>query len=158
MSYPARLLDRLEDVLAGLLLPAGHFFPWRDVARLGIRHVHVDLRRPAGSGELTFLDARQPRCGTVYRGEEATSSADGTVRIWNAATGQERASLTGHTGTVTAVAAAPDGSWLASGSADSTVRSWRMTRRHPARATADLSESVRAAAVHGNVIITAAGA
>ena len=49
----------------------------------------------------------------------------------DAATGQERASLTGHTGTVTAVAAAPDGSWLATGSADGTVRSWRMTDGTP---------------------------
>ena len=37
------------------------------------------------------------------------------MRIWDVATGRERAALTGHTGGVTAVAVAPDGSWLASG-------------------------------------------
>ena len=40
--------------------------------------------------------------------------SDGTVRIWDPATGQQRATLTGHTGPVTAVAIAPDGTWLAS--------------------------------------------
>ncbi|HXL87390.1 MAG TPA: WD40 repeat domain-containing protein, partial [Streptosporangiaceae bacterium] len=52
----------------------------------------------------------------------ATGSADGTVRIWDAATGQERAVLTGHKDSVLAVAVAPDGSWLATGSGDDTVR------------------------------------
>ena len=45
----------------------------------------------------------------------ATGGYDGTVRIWDAATGQERATLTGHAGGVRAVAVAPDGSWLAAG-------------------------------------------
>jgi WD40 repeat protein len=46
------------------------------------------------------------------------------VRIWDVATGRERAILKGHTGNVRAVAVAPDGSWLASGSWDKTVRIW----------------------------------
>ena len=54
----------------------------------------------------------------------ASGGDDGTVRIWDAATGRERAVLTGHTGPVTAVAVAPDGSWLASGGDDGTVRIW----------------------------------
>jgi WD40 repeat protein len=54
----------------------------------------------------------------------ASGSWDGTVRIWDAATGRERATLTGHTGQVTAVAVAPDASWLASGGLDNTVRIW----------------------------------
>ena len=54
----------------------------------------------------------------------ATGGEDGTVRIWDAATGQQRAVLTGHTGWVTAVAVAPDGSWLATGGDDGTVRIW----------------------------------
>ena len=39
-------------------------------------------------------------------------------------TARARAALTGHTGAVTAVAVAPDGTWLASGSQDSTVLIW----------------------------------
>ena len=43
------------------------------------------------------------------------AAADGTVRIWDPATGQQRATLTGHgPARVTAVAIAPDGTWLAS--------------------------------------------
>ena len=54
----------------------------------------------------------------------ATGSNDGAVRIWDPATGQQRAALTGHAGPVRAVAIAPDGSWLASGGQDGTVRIW----------------------------------
>ena len=54
----------------------------------------------------------------------ASGSYDGTVRIWDVATGQQRATLTGHTGSVNALAVAPDGTWLASGSRHGTVRIW----------------------------------
>jgi WD40 repeat protein len=62
---------------------------------------------------------------------------DKTARIWDAATGDPRATLTGHTGWVQAVAIAADGSWLATGSADKTARIWdpatrrRRTTRRP---------------------------
>jgi WD40 repeat protein len=46
------------------------------------------------------------------------------VRIWDPATGELRATLTGHTGPVTAVAIAPDGAWLATASDDRTARIW----------------------------------
>ena len=39
-------------------------------------------------------------------------SDDRTARIWDAASGAERATLTGHTGWVWAVAISPDGTWL----------------------------------------------
>jgi WD40 repeat protein len=54
----------------------------------------------------------------------ASGGGDGTVRIWDVATGQQRAILTGHSRGVSAVAVAPDGSCLASGGGDSTVRIW----------------------------------
>ena len=45
----------------------------------------------------------------------ASAGVDGTVRIWDPASGRERATLTGHEyGGVAALAVAPDGSWLAS--------------------------------------------
>ena len=46
------------------------------------------------------------------------------MRIWDPATGEQRAALTGHTGPVTAVAIAPDGTWLATAGDDGTVRIW----------------------------------
>jgi WD40 repeat protein len=45
-----------------------------------------------------------------------------THRVWDLASGTLRATLAGHTGTVAGVALSPDGSTLASGSADETIR------------------------------------
>jgi WD40 repeat protein len=62
--------------------------------------------------------------GDTEDGSWLASGWHWTVRIWDVVTRRERATLKGHTGTVAAVAVAPDGSWLASGSRDSTVRIW----------------------------------
>ena len=54
----------------------------------------------------------------------ASGGDDGSVRIWDPVTGEQRAALAGHAGPVTAVAIAPDGTWLASGGDDGSVRIW----------------------------------
>ena len=54
----------------------------------------------------------------------ASSSADKTIRLWDAATGTHQQTLEGHSGYVYAVAFSPDGKTLTSGSADNTIRLW----------------------------------
>ncbi len=54
----------------------------------------------------------------------ASASGDRTVKVWDAATGQETLTLKGHTGDVWSVAFSPDGKRLASASDDRTVKVW----------------------------------
>ena len=86
---------------------------------------------------------------------------DGTVRVWRLADGTPVGEpLRGHTGWVNAVAAGalPDGTpVIISGGWDGTVRVWRLADGTPVGAPLYLLESVRGVAVHGNIIITAAG-
>ena len=54
----------------------------------------------------------------------ATGSGDRTVKLWDAATGQETLSLKGHLDDVLSVAFSPDGKRLTTGSRDRTVKLW----------------------------------
>lgn len=54
----------------------------------------------------------------------AAPSSDDTVKVWDAVTGKEVTTLTGHSGNVLCVAFSPDGSRIATGGHGETVKVW----------------------------------
>ena len=54
----------------------------------------------------------------------ASGAGDGTIRLWDVATGESISTLEGHADGVHSVSFSPDGATLASGSWDGTVRLW----------------------------------
>jgi WD40 repeat protein len=60
------------------------------------------------------------RDGTVI----ASGSRDGTIKLWNTASGDEICTLRGHNSAITCVSFSPDGDRLVSGSFDETIKLW----------------------------------
>ncbi len=57
-------------------------------------------------------------------GQLASVSWDGTIRLWDLASGQQVNTLPGHADRITSLVYSPDGARLASGSWDGTIRLW----------------------------------
>jgi tetratricopeptide (TPR) repeat protein len=65
----------------------------------------------------------------------ASGSRDGTVRLWEVASGKELTRLTGHTGSVESVCFSADGRTLVSASMDKTIRLWDVSVHQSGRPT-----------------------
>jgi WD40 repeat protein/tRNA A-37 threonylcarbamoyl transferase component Bud32 len=99
----------------------------------------VQIRSAADGRELASLNL-YPEEGIVQFPQDQidclASSPDGRIlaagtmhgwlRLWDVATGKERASLAGHMAAIVAVAFSPDGRTLATGSADKSLRLWNV--------------------------------
>jgi RNA polymerase sigma factor (sigma-70 family) len=84
-------------------------------------------------------DAPEPKLADTFQGHTdtvlsatfspdgmtlASGSGDNTIKLWDVATGKERATIQGHTQPVWSVVFSPDGKTLASGSWDGTTKLW----------------------------------
>src|SRR5262249_45752220 len=108
-------LGRLEQLLDTCPPDYRHLWEWRHLKR----QCHAELVRFEGHRGGVFDIDFSPDGKTL-----ASASLDGSVRLWDVASGQAIGTPTGHTDEVFGVAFSPDGSRLASTSSDGTVRLW----------------------------------
>ncbi|MER9134748.1 TIR domain-containing protein [Mesorhizobium sp. M0830] len=85
-----------------------------------------------------------------------TASADGTARVWEAATGAQVLALKGHEKAVTSAAFSPDGTRIVTASADRTARVWEAATGAQLIVTAHQGELTSAAfSPDGTRVVTA---
>jgi WD40 repeat protein len=82
-------------------------------------------------------------------GRVVSGSDDGTVKVWDLASGQELRTLSGHGGWVMAVAVTGDGR-VVSGSSDGTLKMWDLERGEELRTLSGHGGGFRALAVTGD--------
>ncbi|MER7794601.1 hypothetical protein [Streptomyces sp. NPDC097640] len=113
------LLDSNPDVASLLAVQAYRAGNTKESTNSLYAAAALPLRkRLAGHAETVRTLAFSPDGRTL-----ATGSEDGSVRLWEAATGKLRTTLTGR---VQVLAFSPDGRTLAAGSADGQVRLWEV--------------------------------
>ena len=99
-------------------LPRRHRIRGQDGARVGRQHGRP-ARHAVGACGPVLSAAFSPDGSRVV-----TASLDHTARVWNAETGAEVATLSGHGDWVWTAAFSPDGSRVVTASEDRTARVW----------------------------------
>lgn len=94
--------------------------------KLWERQRNVQLQKLAADAAVTAAAV------SVDGTQAATGLSNGSVIVWNVATGARGATLAGHTGAVTGLAFTGDGALLVSGADDATVRTWKLADGQPA--------------------------
>jgi WD40 repeat protein len=89
----------------------------------------------------------------------ASGSHDTTLRLWDVASWRSQRTLTGHTGSVSAVAFSPDGRTVVSGSSDGTLRLWEIRSGQTVRSLVGHSAAVNAVAFSpdGRTVVSGSG-
>jgi WD40 repeat protein/uncharacterized caspase-like protein len=80
-------------------------------------------------------------------GNVVTGNRDGTMKMWDAATGAELLTFKGHTAKINSIATSSDNKFLVSGSADKTVRLWDVTKPVEVRKFEGHTDAVNATAI-----------
>lgn len=133
--------------------------PWRGRRSGRKRSRRVKLWDPllARSGPLCGPPLRgRGLCGRPDGSTVVSASADGTIKVSDARTGEERATLRGHTGSVDGCSVAPDGSFVISAIPDTTLRLWDLATGEDG-AVIPLLGSLRCVALHPWLPRTACG-
>ena len=107
----------MQELLAALAIPSAH--RGATYPLLSALYQQRDLVKVVNVPEMVSSVTYSPD-GTRI----ATGSADSTVRLWDATTGQQVGQPLRHDDSVTSVAFSPDGTRIASGGDDTTVRLW----------------------------------
>lgn len=123
-AYPDILVSRL-DGNPTLLRPVADFLATGEPRRRLRNRWPLPDDYPALLRVFTGHSSAVTCCAVSVDGSLlVTGSVDGTARLWDLGSGQERHLLTGHAGTVTGCAVAPDGGWVVTSSQDRTLRIW----------------------------------
>jgi WD40 repeat protein len=88
----------------------------------------------------------------------ASGGWDGTLKLWDVATGRERRALKGHTNFISSLAFTPDGETLASGGWDGTLKLWDVATGRERRTLPGLTGSVPVAISPDGKILAAGSA
>jgi hypothetical protein len=96
-------------------------------------------------------------CAVSPDGSFIVSAGGHTLKVWDAATGRERATLAGHTEPVYACAISPDGSFIVSASRDNTLKVWDAAKGQERATLTGHTDLLKACAVSpdGSFIVSA---